>query len=327
MWISFLMPACTVIIAMMWYVFGRDLKTVTEITANPPGGLDPLEMEYAQIVTISDRGIYAMILYWVSKGYLEIIPDEGQAGVRRVSELPDDAAKHERFLFDRLFAQGDILWLDQFPPEVSDHKGELRDLVAERFKGPDAVVENDTMKATMTAMFLLIASSVAVTVSAGSHALLPFLLGLVLFCALAFLQNGALGYRSKHDRLEIIAGGIGLVLALAGFILLLRLQGAGFTAVFVICLLICIPCILFMERRVNNRLYGQILGFREFIRTAEWDKLKALAEEDPGYGMNILPYAMLFNMGTRWTRKFEYKSIYTAVEKMEENADRENSKK
>ena len=65
MWISFLMPACTVIIAMMWYVFGRDLKTVTEITANPPGGLDPLEMEYAQIVTISDRGIYAMILYWV----------------------------------------------------------------------------------------------------------------------------------------------------------------------------------------------------------------------------------------------------------------------
>ena len=72
-----------------------------------------------------------------------------------------------------------------------------------------------------------------------------------------------------------------------------------------------------MERRVNQRLYGQILGFREFIETAEWDQLKRMSEEDPGYGMDILPYALIFNMGTRWTAAFENKTIYACVEEIE----------
>ena len=82
-----------------------------------------------------------------------------------------------------------------------------------------------------------------------------------------------------------------------------------------------------MERRVNHRLYGQILGFRQFIETAEWDRLKRLSEEDPGYGMDILPYALLFNMGTKWTAAFENKTIYTCVEEMEKLAEQEESKK
>ena len=215
-------------------------------------------------------------------------------------------------LFDRLFRRGDILWLDHFPPEVSDHKGELRDKVAGRFKGKDAVVENDTMKATVSALFLMVITVLVVDVTIGTHVLLPLALGVILLFALVFLQNRALGFRSKHDIFEIIAGSVGLAIALAGNLLLLRSEGIAFTAVFTASFLICIPCILFMERRVNNRLYGEILGFREFIKTAEWDKLKVLSEEDPNYGMNILPYAMLFNMGTEWTGKFEYKSIYTS---------------
>ena len=40
--------------------------------------------------------------------------------------------------------------------------------------------------------------------------------------------------------------------------------------------------------------------------------------ESREYGMGILPYAMLFNMGTKWTAGFENKTIYTAVQEMEE---------
>lgn len=318
MWIKLAMPLCTAVIIVMWYIFGRDRKTIPVVTADPPEGLDPLEMEYAQIANISDRGIYAIILYWVSQGYLDILQEGDRVGVRKLRELPDDAKDHERFLFDRMFKRGDTMWLDQFPPEVSEHKVELSEKVAERFRGPNAVVENDAMKATLSAMFLLIAVIFFVEVSLTDHVLLPFVLGVVLLYALVFLQNGALGFKSKYDRFEITAGSAGILIALIGHIFLLRSTGVLFTLVFTICMLMCIPCILFMERRVNNRLYGQILGFREFIRTAERDKLKVLSEKKPDYGMDILPYAMLFNMGTEWTKKFEYRTIYTAVEKMEE---------
>jgi hypothetical protein len=275
-------------------------------------------MEYAQIATISDRGIYAQLLYWVSKGLLTVRNDDGRIGMLRTGMLPDNASAHETFLFHNLFASSDLVWLDQFPSKVSDHKGELCDKVSERFTGKNAVVQDDSMSVTLTAMAILIISVFVIEVTVDVGVLISFLLGVILFTGLTLLQNGALGFRSKHDRFEVICGTVFIAGSLAAHLLLLAKHTSPmFICQFAICFLICIPCILFMERRVNNRLYGQILGFRDFIETAEWDQLKELSEEDPGYGMDILPYAMLFNMGTRWTAAFENNTIYSCVEEME----------
>ena len=171
---------------------------------------------------------------------------------------------------------------------------------------------------TLTAMAILIISVFVVEVMADVNVLVSILLGAALFTGLSLLQNGALGFRSKHDRYEVICGTVFTAGTLAVHLILLRLHTSLlFTCLFAICFLICIPCILFMERRVNHRLYGQILGFRQFIETAEWDRLKQLSKEVPGYGMDIMPYALLFNMGTKWTAAFENNTIYTCVEEME----------
>lgn len=322
MWIWFVMPGCAVLLIILWRVFGKDKSTIPMITTRPPEGLDPLEMEYAQIATISDRGIYAQLLYWVSKGLLTVRNEAGRVGMLRTGMLPGDASAHEAFLFHDLFDRSDLVWLDQLPPEVSEHKVELGDKVGERFTGKNAVVQDDSMYVTLTAMAILIISVFVIEVTVDVGVLIPVLLGAALFTGLALLQNGALGFRSKHDRFEVICGIVFTAGSLAAHLVLLGLHTSLlFTCLFAICFLICIPCILFMERRVNHRLYGQILGFRQFIETAEWDRLKQLSEEDPGYGMDILPYALLFNMGTRWTATFENKTIYACVEEMEKNAE------
>lgn len=316
------MPGCAILLFILWCIFGRDKKTIPTITTSPPEGLDPLEMEYAQIATISDRGIYAQLLYWVSKGLLTVRNEGNRVGMLKAGMLPDHAPEHAAFLFQRLFDRSDLVWLDQFPTEVSEHKGELGDKVGERFTGRNAVVQDDSMYVTLTAMAILMISVFVIEVTVDAGVLIPALLGAVLFIGLAFLQNGALGFRSRYDRFEVICGTIFTAGSLAAHLVLLGLHtGLLFTCLFAICFIICIPCILFMERRVNHRLYGQILGFRQFIETAEWDRLKQLSEEAPGYGMDILPYALLFNMGTRWTAAFENKAIYTCVEEMERMAE------
>ena len=318
MWIWFVMPGCAILLIILWCIFGRDKNTIPTITFNPPEGLDPLEMEYAQIATISDRGIYAQLLYWVSKGILSVRNEGGRVGMLRTGKLPGHASEHETFLFHNLFAHSDLVWLDQFPLEVTEHKGELGDKVGERFTGRNAVVQDDSMYVTLTAMSVLIISVFVIEVTVGVSILIAGLLGVVLFTGLALLQNGALGFRSKYDRFEVICGTIFTAGCLVVHLVLLRPQTSLlFTGLFTICFVICIPCILFMERRVNHRVYGQILGFRQFIETVERDRLKQLSKENPGYGMDILPYALLFNMGTRWTAAFENKTIYTCVEEME----------
>ena len=268
-----------------------------------------------------------MFLYWASKGLLEICERGKRVGMKQIGKLPEDAPEHASFLFDRLFRKSDTVWLDHLPEAVTDHKGELRDKVAERFTGKNAVVQDDTMYATMTAMALLIVSVFIIEVTVTAGAIFPALLAMALFCALALLQNGALGFRSKHDTFEVVTGSVGTAVILILHLILLRNEGASFLILFTVCFLICIPCIMFMERRVNHRLYGQILGFRQYIETAEWDRLKKLSEEDPNYGMDILPYAMLFCMGTKWTAQFENDTIYSCVEAMEELVSDDESKK
>ncbi len=52
-------------------------------------------------------------------------------------------------------------------------------------------------------------------------------------------------------------------------------------------------------------LLGQLLGFKQFIKTAEKDRLEALIEDDPQYYYHILPYAQVLNVTKVWEDKFK----------------------
>ena len=54
-----------------------------------------------------------------------------------------------------------------------------------------------------------------------------------------------------------------------------------------------------------RNLMGRVLGFRDFIRTAELDQLNELVEKDPEYFYHIIPYAYVFGLTNRWIKKFE----------------------
>jgi uncharacterized membrane protein len=55
----------------------------------------------------------------------------------------------------------------------------------------------------------------------------------------------------------------------------------------------------------SSELLGKILGFKEFIRTAELDRIKRLVDETPDYFYNVLPYAYVFGLTDKWAKKFE----------------------
>ena len=42
MWIKLAMPLCTAVIVMMWYIFGRDRKTIPVVTAEPAVSTEPV---------------------------------------------------------------------------------------------------------------------------------------------------------------------------------------------------------------------------------------------------------------------------------------------
>ena len=63
----------------------------------------------------------------------------------------------------------------------------------------------------------------------------------------------------------------------------------------------------FLSKRTpyGTEILGRILGFRNFLITAEKDKLEALVEENPEYFYDILPYTYVLDVSSKWMKKFE----------------------
>lgn len=75
-------------------------------------------------------------------------------------------------------------------------------------------------------------------------------------------------------------------------------------------IIICIISFVFsffIRKRTDKAIdiLGKINGFKNFLETAEKDKLEALVDDDPAYFYNILPYAYVLGVSDKWMKKFE----------------------
>ena len=59
----------------------------------------------------------------------------------------------------------------------------------------------------------------------------------------------------------------------------------------------------------GEMIIAKILGFRNYLNTAEKNQLDALVEENPDYFYDILPYTYVLNISKKWIDTFEKKNI------------------
>lgn len=59
------------------------------------------------------------------------------------------------------------------------------------------------------------------------------------------------------------------------------------------------------RKESDIKIYGEVVGFRNFLLKAEKPKLEALVNDDPAYFYNILPYTYALGISSKWIKKFE----------------------
>lgn len=64
---------------------------------------------------------------------------------------------------------------------------------------------------------------------------------------------------------------------------------------------------LFMTKKTKKGtlLYQKLLGFKEFIKSVEKDRLQEFLRQDENYFDKVLPYAIVFNMADKWKDKLK----------------------
>jgi len=81
------------------------------------------------------------------------------------------------------------------------------------------------------------------------------------------------------------------------------------------CAAICLLFAVIMDRKTDygEELSAKIKGFRDFLLTAEKDKLESLVESNPNYFYDILPYTYVLNVSKKWIEKFS-KIAYNKID-------------
>ncbi|MEP6684746.1 MAG: DUF2207 domain-containing protein [Parafilimonas sp.] len=59
------------------------------------------------------------------------------------------------------------------------------------------------------------------------------------------------------------------------------------------------------KTKKGTELYQKLLGFKEFIRSVEKDRLHEFLKQDENYFDKVLPYAIVFDMADRWKDKLK----------------------
>lgn len=72
---------------------------------------------------------------------------------------------------------------------------------------------------------------------------------------------------------------------------------------------LCVVCankLITKRNGDSQKLYAKMLGFRQFVKMAELDKLETLLQEIPDYYDEILPYCMVMGLSRKVDKKFSY---------------------
>lgn len=256
------------VLLILWFLFGRDKKTVKMVQFTPPEGVTPAEAGLLIDAKLHNQDLVSLIYYWADKGYLRIeeIAKTGKRSVSdyyliRIRKLPATANKYEKTIFDGIFS--------------STKKKKVSSLRYSFYTKMSKARKELEKKAAQEKFFL--------PGTRGFAGLLKF------FKVIAFIGTfGSLIYVwffSSHYL------GVRWDIPLS--------LGAMYIIFYVFSKI--------MPRRgpYGQKVWSHLIGFYEFIKTAEADRLKRLLDEDPAYFEHTLAYAIAFGLANDWAKKFD----------------------
>ncbi len=98
-----------------------------------------------------------------------------------------------------------------------------------------------------------------------------------------------------------------LPFAVSAYVLLSDATYLLLNCVGLVCVIVTVvfACSLPQYTKYGHEITGRVRGFRNFLLTAEKEKLEALVMDDPEYFYSILPYTYVLDISDKWIKKFE----------------------
>lgn len=325
-----------------WYQYGRDDKVIEVVNFYPPKGFNSLEVGYMYKGKADNEDVTSLLIYLANKGYLKITEFEEQALFFKVKDFKitklkdydgDDA--NERLFFNGLFAKstpkkdetdGHLIYevtssdlYDSFYVTLGKILGNINNR-----DNKDKIFERKASNLTIPVILMIILTFCLITInpvmnySGDENLIFALLFPLIGFSVIIASLVGLFNTRGKNTKSAKIVtvvfsliwglgfGGYPFVTMVLPAIMAAPLYLYGYI-LGIICIVGMFICLEYLPKRTTygNKMLGEVTGFKNFLETAEKEKLEALVEEDPEYFYNILPYTYVLGVSDKWIKKFE----------------------
>lgn len=304
------------IILLKLFVFNKTYLTPI-VNFEAPFGMDPLMLGKLIDNTVNAEDVTALIFYWADKGYLKInLDDKDNPTLIRISPLPDTAPEYERIVFSGLFQKGDSVKISSlkyvFYRTFEKAKANINGMTKGLHRSWSLGI---SILFTLLSGFLigLAPCVLAVTTISSSleffYGFVALIPALVLYGFSETIMYNRLKNRGKKNVLFFSLLALAIVVCSLIFIIIIPSSLLPIIPKLLLCVLsftAAAASVLLISRTPEyNEKLNHIVGFRDFIKFAEKDRLEALLESDPQYFYHVLPYAQVLNVSTIWVDKFK----------------------
>ena len=315
------------IILCLFLLFGRDEKIIPSIQYQPPEGLDSAGVGYIIDGKVHEKELLSLIIYWADRGYLKIEEKEGKLTFHKISDLEKTAPGYQRIMFDNLFDGKDQVKIEDLKYKYADTLKVAKSKLIRYFgrekrfsiytSGSKAAREISMgLSALPLGLFMVVTSVYSYTgiTRIIVQAVLWMLLlgGMILFTVAVDSWYA----RSRDSRRLWVFWGLALsflsAAAYTGSYVVRVRNGEIFNYIWVLAAVLVMTggMILmtgFMKKRTHQCIewMGYLAGLRDFIETAELDRMKVLAEDQPQMFYHIMPYAYVFGLSDVFAEKLK----------------------
>jgi len=317
---------------------GKSPEVIETVEFYPPDGISPIETGYMIDGNVDDKDITAAFFYLADKGYIKINEYKKNAfEFTRTGNLGEEEREPIRRFYKGLFGNTAFTDYNSVPEKkrkaranrIGSRMGtayrDIPDLVEDEFSGEHSLYTKKSQFADRLGKFiyflvtaftamanLCINTTWSLTVDIVFSVVIGaiFLLLAIGMCWTFYYRKSRRGSNTTMRYTMLIA-----VYALCAYLYIhlfcldssFGYHDGRITAILIGFFAAGPVLLLGMLSRSewSAAMYGRILGFRNFIQTAEIEKLEMLVEENPSYFFNILPYAYVFGLTKKWASRFE----------------------
>lgn len=309
-----------ILMFILWYKKGKDDEVVEVVNFYPPEGFNSLDVGYFYEGKTKNEHVISLIVLLAAQGYIAIDETDKKGEEFVITKLKeyDGNDADLKSVFKGIFRNKQVDEVyesdlnEKFYSTIQSLTSRMhRKSNTAKYKIYEDFKFKGIVLGVLSCVTIMLCPLLCPSLKTGMWfiLLLPIFFGIFLgvFDSIALNKNIGMPWFGK---LFILFFNICLPFAfyiIVKPLLVYSLILIPTAIVSVICLIIAMVCTIKMPKRTKEglKLYGEILGFKNFLETAEKDRIESLIMQDPNYFYNTIPYAYVLDVTDKWIEKFE----------------------